>query len=51
MPVPSATPNEPPSFDDRLAAIAAGKARVVPAFKAKRADPVGTLGGVGSGMI
>lgn len=50
-PVPSAAPNEPPSFDDRLAAIAAGKARVVPAFKPSRADPAGTLGGVGSAML
>ena len=42
---------EPPSFEERLAAVAAGKAQIVPAFKPSRVDPDRTLGGVSSGML
>lgn len=41
----------PKSFEEQLARIARGEARVVPAFTPRRPDPTFTLGGVATGAL
>lgn len=41
----------PKSFDEQLALVAAGKARVVANIPLRRPDPTGTLGGVATGAL
>lgn len=43
--------NRPKTFDEQIAALAAGKGRLVQKMVVRRPDPDGTLGGIATGML